>query len=286
MCVGRIASEIEFEPSSKLKLNNVVKKNVSRKIRVSPVPAKDVEYREDLLAVSTRYTKDFFAAVQKQYNGFLSSNFYKILTYTTQPAHFITAVSVIWIAYLMLPARSQTPISPLWNLVYLGSFAVHFGAQFWMTFVSGLALYFTLPRHTFGHVQQVLFPKYFLMNAVLSLISLVIFLRTNNHNLLETEYIIQTVALSTCFLVELVVRLYLTPPLLRLIAEKMKIEKKAKVGMEIGKLHLGELKNCPNYIKIHKTFRKVHMTIAMLNLTAMGCTMLQLYYLSHKLCAI
>ncbi|CAH1153446.1 unnamed protein product [Phaedon cochleariae] len=304
MCVSRLPSEIEFQRTntnnkdvsgfvpkkakSEAKSNGVVLRGLkfSRKVSKTVVSASKNEYEEDILAVSTRYTKDFFAYLQSQYHRFLTTNFYKILVYTTQPAHFVTAVSVIWIAYLMYPSKSHTPMSPLWNLVYLGSFSAHFGAQIWMTFVSGLALYFTLSRHTFGTIQQVLFPKYFLMNAVLSLITLVIYLRTNNHKFNETETIIQTTAMSLCFMVELIVRLYLSPPLLSLIGEKHLIEKEAGIGMEIGKINLGSLKNCPFYMKIHKKFRKIHMTIAMLNLIAMACTVLQLYYLSHKLCAL
>lgn len=116
---------------------------------------------------------------------------YRILFYTTHPAHLITALSVLYIAYLSFPSKSQSPISPLWTLVYLISFSTHFGAQIWMTFVSGLALYFSLPRHIFGSVQVVLFPKYFLLNAILSLVNLAIFLRTKNQDLLLTENAVQ-----------------------------------------------------------------------------------------------
>lgn len=92
--------------------------------------------------------------------------------------------------------------------------------------------------------------------------------------------------MSLCFLVELVIRLYLTPPLLSLIAEKHEMEKDAGVGMEVGKFSLGTLKQSPHYLKVHKQFRRIHSTIAMLNIVAMACTMLHLYYLSHKLCNV
>ncbi|VEN57739.1 unnamed protein product, partial [Callosobruchus maculatus] len=211
---------------------------------------------------------------------------YRILFRTTQPAHLITAFSVICILYLTFPNKGKSTISPVWTLVYLGSFSAHLGAQIWMTFVSGLALYFSLPRHTFGSVQQVLFPKYFLMNATLSLITLAIFLRTKNAELRTIENTVQASGMSICFLLELVVRLYLTPPLLELMTEKIAIEKSAGVGTEVGKLNLGKLKDCPHYLRIHKSFRKIHMSIAILNIIAMACTSSHLYYLSHKLCAI
>lgn len=92
--------------------------------------------------------------------------------------------------------------------------------------------------------------------------------------------------MTLCFLIELLIRLYLTPPLLRLMTIKNKIESQAGIGMEIGKLVLGELTKCPHYMTIHKAFRKVHMTIAMGNLITMACTIFQLYYLSQKLCVL
>lgn len=68
--------------------------------------------------------------------------------------------------------------------------------------------------------------------------------------------------MAVCFLLELLIRLYLAPPLLRLIAAKIAMEKAAGVGLEVGRHDPGPLAKCPHYIKIHKAFRKVHMLIA------------------------
>lgn len=92
--------------------------------------------------------------------------------------------------------------------------------------------------------------------------------------------------MTLCFLTELVIFLYLTPPLLALIASKTEIEKEAGVGFEVGKLEPGKLLKCPHYVKIHKAFRKVHMSIAIGNIFTMACTTLHLYYLACKLCAL
>lgn len=96
-------------------------------------------------------------------------------------------MSVLTIAGLLLPNDGPQNNSRLWTLLYLGSFSMHFGAQIWMTFISGLSLYFSIPRHTFGCVQIVLFPKYFLLNAVLSFITLTVFLRTHNITVCNLE---------------------------------------------------------------------------------------------------
>lgn len=105
---------------------------------------------------------------------------YRILFHTTQPAHVVTLLAVSTVAYLLFTNKTN-PVqpSPLWAFVYLLAASTHFGAQMWMTFVSGLSLFFSLPRHTFGNVQRVLFPKYFALNALLSLITIAIFVRHN-----------------------------------------------------------------------------------------------------------
>jgi hypothetical protein len=93
----------------------------------------------------------------------------------------------------------------------------------------------------------------------------------------------QVGAMALCFLVELLIRLYLAPPLLSLIAAKIAMEKAAGVGLEVGRHDPGPLAKCPHYIKVHKAFRKVHMSIAIGNLMSMACTVLHLLYLANKL---
>ncbi|KAL3290378.1 hypothetical protein HHI36_023720 [Cryptolaemus montrouzieri] len=242
-------------------------------------------WKEDALAISTKYTKIVLFGIANLLETFQNSPCYKILFHTTQPAHFITAISVIAIATLLLPKSTDGPkdVSTLWTLIYLGSFSMHLGAQIWMTFISGLSLYFSIPRHTFGCIQKVLFPKYFLLNAVLSFITLSVFLKTHSVLNANVETTTQAISMTLCFMIELVIRLYFTSPLLELISGKNEIERKAGVGMEIGKFNPGSLSENADYMELHKSFRKIHMTIAIGNVITMGCTMLHLYYLSQKL---
>ena len=86
------------------------------------------------------------------------------------------------------------------------------------------------------------------------------------------------------FFMELIIRLYLTPPLLRLIDQKTSLERAAGVGAEIGRRDPGPLKHCPYYLRIHRSFRRIHMAIAMGNMITMACTVLHLHYLASKLC--
>lgn len=92
--------------------------------------------------------------------------------------------------------------------------------------------------------------------------------------------------MTSAFFLELMIRLYLTPILMRLIVQKNSIELSANVGNEIGHHNFGVLKNCPHYLKIHKAFRQIHTSIAIGNLCSMACTLLHLYYISSKLCVL
>lgn len=154
-------------------------------------------------------------------------NFFRIIFHTTQPAHVITLAAVLCVTSALYPslsiekssqpANQQQPKSKIASFVYLTSFVVHFGAQIWMTFVSGLtflqlkeslyvsewiraikifflsglSLYFALPRHAFAEVQRVLFPRYFTINACLSLTTLVIFVKRHSADTWDGEIAIQ-----------------------------------------------------------------------------------------------
>lgn len=55
----------------------------------------------------------------------------------------------------------------------------------------GLSLYFALPRHAFAEVQRVLFPRYFTINACLSLTTLIIFVKRHPADTWDSEIAIQ-----------------------------------------------------------------------------------------------
>lgn len=92
--------------------------------------------------------------------------------------------------------------------------------------------------------------------------------------------------MSSAFFLELLIRLYLTPPLLQLIVQKNTLERAAGVGNEIGRHNPGPLKHCPHYLKIHNAFRRIHVYIAMGNMLTMGCTVIHLHYIAGKLCVL
>ncbi|EZA56739.1 hypothetical protein DMN91_000016 [Ooceraea biroi] len=246
---------------------------------------------DNVLASSTTRYSLLLKKLTKFYGIVRRTKAFKILFYTTQPAHVITIAAVLFVTSVLVPTKERVmvpdhPQSRTASFIYLASFVMHFGAQIWMTFVSGLSLYFALPRHTFGEVQRVLFPRYFTINACLSLTTLLIFVKHHPTHTWDTEIAIQVSGMSGAFFLELLIRLYLTPPLLRLIMQKNSLERAAGVGNEVGRYSLGPLKNCPHYLKIHQTFRRVHVCIAMGNMLTMACTVLHLHYIASKLCVL
>lgn len=210
---------------------------------------------------------------------------HRTLTETTQPAHVASILIVLVISYSLWPGSQSNEghsESAFTKLFYLGSFATHLGAQIWMTFVSGLALYFSLPRHIFGRCQQILFPKYFLFNMILSGTTLVTFAKIST-NFVDMRSFVQLMVLSICVIIETTIYFYLTPSLLQLMQAKYEFEEKFHNGQEIGYQEDVEELKCPRYQQIHKKFRKVHMTIAIGNIIAICCSFTHLYYLTSKI---
>jgi hypothetical protein len=89
------------------------------------------------------------------------------------------------------------------------------------------------------------------------------------------------VALTLTFVIQLAVRLFLAPSLVGLSDAKAAIEKAAGVGNEVGKYELGNLRGCPHFMRMHKAFRRVHMVIAISNMTAMFLNGVHLLHLAN-----
>lgn len=248
------------------------------------------ELADDILRAGTINYSSILKTSAKYYEAMQQTKLFKILFYTTQPAHVIMIAAVLCVTSALVPTTDRMhvghPQSSTTSFIYLASFMMHLGAQVWMTFVSGLSLYFALPRHTFGEVQRILFPRYFTINTCLSLTTLLIFAKHHPIHTWDTEIAIQVGGMSTAFFLELLIRLYLTPPLLRLMVQKNTLERAVGVGNEIGAHNPGPLKHCPHYLKIHQAFRRIHVYIAMGNMLTMGCTVLHLHYIASKLCVL
>ncbi|CAH0695546.1 unnamed protein product [Spodoptera exigua] len=244
---------------------------------------KEVEYQPDLLAVSTKYTKICYDHFKQALVRVQETKAYVIATKTTQPFHVALAV-VVLLAWLSRPGNGSMSTIRGWRALYVASVATHFGAQVWMTLVSGIVLYFNLPRHEFGRVQTVLFPVYYAFNAVISLLALIAYYRTQCLTHFEHTSWVQLALLLAVFSIESFVRLQLVRPMLRAKHVKTQMEEAAGGGQEVGRLILGELAHCPRYLRVLKTFRAYHSSIAMGTMIALGCSLYSTMIIVDSMC--
>ncbi|XP_053612882.1 transmembrane protein 205 [Plodia interpunctella] len=242
---------------------------------------KEVEYQPDLLAVSTQYTKIVYDVVKQGLARLHETKSFVVLTRTSQPFHVALGVIVL-ITWLSRPG-SETQVRG-WKALYIGALATHLGAQIWMTFVSGIVLYFSLPRHVFGSVQTVLFPVYYAFNSMLSLLGLLAYIRVQCLTKFQNTSWIQISLIFAVFCIEAYVRLRLVRPMLRAKHIKTQMEEAAGGGQEVGTLILGELAHCPRYVRVLKTFRRYHSTIAMGTMITLGCSLYSIMIVVDSVC--
>ncbi|GFR07018.1 transmembrane protein [Trichonephila clavata] len=195
-------------------------------------------------------------------------------------SHMVTGAALIYAAFLMLTAGDRKPsTSCSITFIYLISFATHYGTQIWMTLISGIVLFFNVPRKVFGLVQRHLFPKYFLLNSILGFLTLWIFVLQN------PESTAQRWNLAICFVCDLMGMIYIVPDMIQTMADRAKIEEEMGVGQDvIGRFKPGELlSSCPKYALLHSRFRTFHGLCAAVNLLAMACNTIHTYHLASKL---
>ncbi|XP_013188048.1 transmembrane protein 205 [Amyelois transitella] len=242
---------------------------------------KEVEYQPDLLAVSTQYTKLLYDVFKQGMVRLQETKTFVVLTRTSQPFHVALALIVL-LTWLSRPG-SETQVRG-WKALYVGAIATHLGAQIWMTLVSGIVLYFSLPRHVFGSVQTVLFPVYYAFNSMMSLLGLLAYIRVQCITRFQSTSWIQIALMFTVFCIEAYVRMRLVRPMLRAKHIKTQMEEAAGGGQEVGTLILGELAHCPRYVRVLKTFRRYHSTIAMGTMITLGCSLYSTMIVVDSIC--
>ncbi|CAG4953823.1 unnamed protein product [Colias eurytheme] len=242
---------------------------------------REVAYQPDLLAVSTQFSKIAYDAFKEVMVRLQETKAYVIATKTSQPFHVLLAVLVVT-AWLTRPGTSGSLRG--WRALYVGAVATHLGAQIWMTLVSGIVLYFSLPRHEFGRVQTVLFPVYYAFNAGVSLLAVLAYFRTQCLTHFVNTSWVQLALLLVVFSIEAYVRFRLVAPMLRAKHVKTQMEEAAGGGQEIGRLLLGELAHCPRYLRVLKTFRTYHSSIAMGTMITLGCSFYSTMILVDSMC--
>ncbi|XP_063375524.1 transmembrane protein 205 [Cydia amplana] len=284
MCTRDVAADSAPLPPPPKKTNSLERMKRKHGIVTDPEneeKQREVAYQPDLLAVSTQYSKVAYDIFKSTLVRVQETKAYVVLTRTSQPFHVALAVLVI-LAWLARPGGTGNLRG--WRALYVGAVATHLGSQVWMTLVSGIVLYFNLPRHEFGRVQTVLFPVYYAFNACVSLVALFAYLRTQTITRFEHASWIQFALLTAVFLIEAYVRLRLVSPMLRAKHIKTQMEETAGGGQEVGRLILGELAHCPRYLRVLKAFRAYHSTIAVGTMLTLGCSLYSTMVIVDAMC--
>ncbi|XP_013177082.1 PREDICTED: transmembrane protein 205 [Papilio xuthus] len=282
VCTRDVAPAIETPPA---KPNRTLER-MKRKHNITTDPhdeerQKEVAYQPDLLAISTQYSKVAYDLFKQGLVRLQETKAFVMATRTPQPLHISLALLVI-AAWLLRPGPAASLRG--WRALYVAAVATHLGAQIWMTLISGVVLYFSLPRHEFGRVQTVLFPVYYAFNAVVSLLAVLAYFRTQTLTHFQHTSWIQLALLLAVFSIEAYVRLRLVQPMLRAKHVKTQMEEAAGGGQEVGRLVMGELAHCPRYIRVLKTFRAYHSTIAMGTMIALGCSCYSTMIIVDSMC--
>ncbi|KAG8180834.1 hypothetical protein JTE90_005921 [Oedothorax gibbosus] len=158
--------------------------------------------------------------------------------------------------------------------VHLGAFATHFGTQIWMTFFSGIVLFFGLPRKAFGAVQRLLFPVYFALNTGLGLLSLLTLPPDATHA--------QRFNLSLLIVCDILGSSVIVPAMVRTLGARGRLEGDRELEPK-ERAHL--LRTSKEYAQQHAVFRRLHGACALVNLLAMACNAARLYHLAGRMVA-
>ena len=157
-------------------------------------------------------------------------------------------------------------------LIHILAFSSWFGCSIWVTFVAGIVMFKTLPRHVFGRLQSRLFPAYFQFSVV----TLVVAIATSE----GTPY--SLLSILACALLNL---LYFEPATTRVMYQRHAVEKRLGTGHEVGKLKPEDPKkaNDPELKALSKTFGMLHGISSLLNLAALGFGCVWLNKCAHQM---
>lgn len=157
-------------------------------------------------------------------------------------------------------------------LLHLLAFSSWFGCSVWVSFIAGIVMFKTLPRHTFGRLQSKLFPAYFIFSAGAIIIAIVTsgaLMVSRDDTTTTTNIPYSLIVILACTLLNL---LYFEPATTRVMYQRHAVEKRLGTGHEIGKIRPDDpLKaNDPQLKALSKTFGMLHGISTLLNLAALG----------------
>lgn len=169
------------------------------------------------------------------------------------------------------------------NAFHLGTFALNFGTQHWVSFIAGPTMIMTLPRHQFGKVQSKLFPNYFHLNTLTSASCLMAYLIKHPLEPMESVQLVQVCALGSNLCMSLLNLLVFGPKSTKTLLKRHELEVKAGVGHEIGlNVDRTKLLKDPEYAALNKQFGRLHAASMICNFIIMGGNYIHLFSLASN----
>ncbi|KAK6630116.1 hypothetical protein RUM44_005667 [Polyplax serrata] len=203
------------------------------------------------------------------------------LFYCLHPGNIVMIAGIIMIAFLInanLCGQTRScKMKFLLNVLYLSSFALHYGMVLWMSFVRGYALQFGLNDDNFHLVDNLILPKYFSVCVLLSALSLYSFLATHcvaPCTSWPLEVVAQMIVIVATFFMELFTICYVVPGLIKL--------RDATDDYTMG----DDEPDCSvpdSYRKNLTKLGKINWTLCLINFLTLVFLGANMYYLTSKL---
>lgn len=195
---------------------------------------------------------------------------------------YFSLLTVLVLLGCILSGSYKTTGNRTTSIVFLHllSFAAHLGAQCWVTFVAGFAMFFSLPRIMFGHLQSRMFPLYFATTLVLSSVTLMTYIVQHPYPTMTNTEVKQLIGLCACVVSTFVNSFYIAPQIVDAMIRVFEIEKSCGVAYVVGYCDRTELKKDPEYSKHYRRFRLNHSISGVANVVTLVCNVIYLYQLA------
>jgi len=180
--------------------------------------------------------------------------------------------------------------SPTTQLVHLSALSFQYGMHMWVSSVGGSTMFFNMPRHLFGRVQSKLFPKYFLISSVTSVIALGSFALMHPVGGWEGDVKTKGALLAAGLAGNLVNTFYFGPTSTRIMWTCQAFEKSANNGHQVGVMKFDmsalEPKQMEKYNKVRGKFGALHGISVLLNLGVIVVHTLYFYLVAKQLAGV
>lgn len=191
------------------------------------------------------------------------------------------------ILYFALPASASSPST---QLVHLSALSFQYGMHVWVSSVGGSTMFFNMPRHLFGRVQSKLFPKYFLISSVTSLIAVGSFALMYPLSGWNDETKTKGILLGCGLAGNLMNTFYFGPASTRVMWTCQAFEKSANNGHQVGVMKFDmsalEPRQIEKYNKVRGKFGALHGISVLLNLGVIVAHTFYFYLIAKQLAGV